>query len=68
MAIKYKCLPGHPTNVSVQGKPEEGEYCEHFQLIQSKVADIVDTLPVTDMELLGEVIPSLGSNRGQLCI
>ena len=31
-AIKYKCLPGHPTNICFQGNPVEveGEYDEHF--------------------------------------
>ena len=50
------------------GNPEDGEYDEHFQPIQSKVVEIVDTLPEDDMESLVEVILYWEYQAADVCL
>ena len=51
-----------------QDNPEDGEYDEHFQLFQSKVAEIMDTLLEAHMESLAEVIPALECQGADVCL
>ena len=67
-ALKYKCIPGHPTSFCFSGNPAGGEYDKNFQPIQSKVAEIMDTLPVDRMESLAEVIPSWECQEAHVCL
>ena len=57
-ALKYKCIPDHPTNLCFWGNQTSGEYDNNFKPLQTTVKERVNRLPIAHVESLAEIIPS----------